>query len=102
VYSERVTGEAKTAVYTIFGTLVAFKVLTAIFVFWLQPTSHAAAFLTLTSGVWFGLVAIPLVIGGAFWFRMLRARRKRKRLIHQEWNVPSRAGSLPRGRPLAP
>jgi hypothetical protein len=102
LYSERVTGEAKTAAYTIFGTLVAFKLGTAVFIFYLQPTAHAAAFLTLTSGVWFGLVAIPLVIGGAFWFRMVRARRKRRQLIHQEWNVAPRVESLPRGRQLAP
>jgi high-affinity Fe2+/Pb2+ permease len=101
VYPDSVSGEAKTAAYTIFGTLIAFKLVTALFVFWLQPTVHAAAFLTLTSVVWFALAAIPLLIGGAFWYRMVRARRKRKQLIYQEWNVAPRAESLPPGRPLA-
>jgi hypothetical protein len=82
------TGEARTAAYTIFGTLIAFKLLTALYIFWLQPTRHSAAFLTLTSVVWFALAAIPLLIGGVFWFRMIRARRKRQQLIAQEWNVP--------------
>jgi hypothetical protein len=101
VYPDSVSGEAKTAAYTIFGTLIVFKLVTALYIFWLQPTVHVAAFLTLTSVVWFGLAAIPLLIGGAFWYRMVRARRKRKLLIHQEWNVPSTEGSLPPGRRLA-
>lgn len=89
-YADPVSGEAKTAAYTIFGTLIAFKLVTAIYIFFLQPSVHVAAFLTLTSVVWFALAAIPLLIGGAFWFRMIRARRKRKLLIAQEWNVPER------------
>ena len=101
VYPDPVNGEAKTAAYTIFGTLIAFKLITALFVFWLQPTLHAGLFLTLTSLIWFALAAIPLLLGGAFWFRMVRARRKRQLLIRQEWNVGTTAGSLPPGRPLA-
>ena len=101
MYPESVSGEAKTAAYTIFGTLIAFKLVTAIFVFWLQPSLHAAAFLTLTSVVWFALAAIPLLIGAAFWYRMVRARRKRKLLIQQEWNVAPTEGSSQPGRPLA-
>ena len=93
MYPAEVNGEAKTAAYTIFGTLIAFKLVTAVYIFFLQPTVHAAAFLTLTSVVWFGLAAIPLLIGGAFWYRMIRARRKRKLLIAQEWNVP--VGGVP-------
>lgn len=89
------SGEAKTAAYTIFGTLIAFKLATAIYIFFLQPSVHAAAFLTLTSVVWFALAAIPLLIGGAFWYRMIRARRKRKQLIEQEWNVPPRVVHSP-------
>lgn len=88
--------DAKVAAYTIFGTLIVFKLLTAIFIFWLQPTVHAAAFLTLTSLVWFALAAIPLLVGGAFWYRMIRARRKRKLLIHQEWTVPERVSARER------
>jgi hypothetical protein len=93
MYPAEMSGEARTAAYTIFGTLLAFKLVTAIYIFFLQPTVHAAAFLTLTSVVWFGLAAIPLLIGGAFWYRMIRARRKRRLLIAQEWNVP--VGGIP-------
>ena len=79
--------EGKTAAYTIFGTLIAFKVGTALYIISLQPSVHAVAFFTLTSVVWFALAAIPLLIGGGFWYRMVRARRKRKKLIHAEWHV---------------
>jgi len=88
-----VNGEAKTAAYTIFGTLIAFKLCTALYIFWLQPSLHSAAFLTLTSVVWFALAAIPLLVGGVFWYRMIRARRKRELFIRQEWDVP--AGGVP-------
>jgi hypothetical protein len=81
------TGEARLAAYTIFGTLVVFKVATAIFIFSLYPTSHAAVFLGLTNVVWFGLIALPALLGGAFWYRRVRVRAKRKRLIYAEWHV---------------
>lgn len=77
----------KVAAFTIFGTLIAFKLGTALFVLSMQPSFHAVAFLTLTSVVWFGLVAIPLLIVGVFWYRRIKVRRKRRQLIHAEWHV---------------
>jgi hypothetical protein len=73
---------------TIFGTLIAFKLVTALWVFYMQPTMQSAAFLTLTSAAWFGLVAVLVLLGGGlFWFRLLRVRARRRRLIEQEWRV---------------
>ena len=92
------TGEARLAAYTIFGTLVVFKVATAIFIFSLYPTSHAAIFLGLTNVVWFALIALPLVLGGAFWYRRVRVRAKRKQLIYAEWHVEPAASPRPAGR----
>jgi hypothetical protein len=84
--------EAKVALYTIFGTMVAFKVVTALWIVWLQPSVHGAAFLVLTNTVWFALVAVPLGIAALFWWRRVKVRRKRRRLIEAEWNVPEPAG----------
>ena len=84
---------ARTAFLTIFGTLVAFKLVTALYIISLQPSAQSAAFLTMTSVVWFALVAGPLVVVATFWFRRLRGRAKRRRLIELEWRVePSRRG----------
>ena len=79
--------DAKIALYTIFGTMVAFKVATALFIVWLQPTVHGVAFLAFTNAIWLPVVAIPAAIFGVFWYRRLRARRKRRQLIEAEWNV---------------
>jgi hypothetical protein len=90
-----VEGDAKLAAYTIFGTMVVFKIATALFIFSLYPTSHAAVFLGLTNVIWFALIALPVAVGGAFWYRRVRVRARRKQLIYAEWHVepmrPSRA-----------
>jgi hypothetical protein len=85
--------EAKVAFYTIFGTMVVFKVVTALWIIWLQPSLHGAAFLALTNTVWFALVAVPLAITALFWWRRIKVRRKRRRLIEAEWNVRQPAGA---------
>ena len=87
-----VSRDAKIAVYTIFGTMVVFKVVTALWIIWLQPSVHGAAFLALTNTVWFALVAVPLGFAALFWFRRVKVRRKRRRLIEAEWNVRETAG----------
>jgi hypothetical protein len=92
------SGEARLAAYTIFGTMVVFKVATAIFIFSLYPTSHAAAFLGLTNVVWFGLIALPLLLGGAFWYRRVRVRARRKQLIYAEWHVEPAVAPRPASR----
>ena len=79
--------DAKIALYTIFGTMVAFKVATALFILWLQPTIHGAAFLAFTNAIWVPIVVVPAAIFGTFWYRRLKVRRKRRQLIEAEWNV---------------
>ena len=79
--------DAKVALYTIFGTMVAFKLATGLFILWLQPTVHGAAFLTLTNLVWAPLVVVPAAIFGVFSYRRLKVRRKRRQLIAAEWDV---------------
>ena len=93
--------EAKLAVYTIFGTMVVFKIATAIFILSLYPTSHAAIFLGLTNLVWFALLALPLLFGAAFWYRRVRVRARRKQLIYAEWNVEPTVTRPAAGRPGA-
>jgi len=91
------SGEAKLAVYTIFGTMVVFKVATALFILSLYPTSHTLAFLGLTNVIWFGLLALPLLLGGAFWYRRVRVRARRKQLIYAEWHVDDLSPPRPAG-----
>ena len=85
--------EAKTAAYTIFGTLIVFKLTTAIFVFLLEPSVQSAGFLSFTALLWFGLAMMPVLLFGGFWFRRWKVRRKRHRLIAAEWNVAPSEGS---------
>jgi hypothetical protein len=82
-----VDGDARLAAYTIFGTLVAFKIVTALYILSLYPSAHAAIFLGMTNVVWFGLIMLPVLLSGGFWFRRWRVRRKRAQLIYAEWNV---------------
>jgi hypothetical protein len=88
--------DAKVALYTIFGTMVAFKVTTALFILWLQPTIHGAAFLAFTNAIWLPIVVVPAAIFGLFWYRRLKVRRKRRQLIEAEWDVREPAATARR------
>lgn len=88
--------EAKTAAYTIFGTLIVFKLTTALFVFLLAPSIQSAGFLSFTALLWFGLAMLPVLLFGGFWFRRWRVRRKRHLLIAAEWNVAPHGGTSTR------
>jgi hypothetical protein len=88
--------DAKIALYTIFGTMVVFKLVTAMWIVWMQPTVHAVAFLTLTNLIWFALGALPVLIGGGFWYRRLRMRARRRQLIYSEWHVDEPLASAKR------
>ena len=81
------SGDAKVALYTIFGTMVAFKVVTGLWILWLQPTVHGAAFLAFTNAIWVPIVVVPGAIFGVFWYRRIKVRRRRRQLIEAEWNV---------------
>ncbi|MBM4417667.1 MAG: hypothetical protein FJ033_05070 [Chloroflexi bacterium] len=81
------TPEARVAAYTMFGTLAAFKVGTAIYVVFAMPNAHGIEFFTFTGVLWFGLVAIPIVGAIVFWQRRLRVRARRRALIAAEWRV---------------
>lgn len=83
--------DARLAAYTIFGTLLMFKLVTGIWIFFLQPTAHAAAFLTMTNMLWFGLAVLPVLLGGGFWYRKRRVRAKREQLIWAEWHLEAPA-----------
>ena len=88
--------ESKTAAYTIFGTLIVFKLTTAIFVFLLEPSIQSAGFLSFTALLWFGLASLPVFLFGGFWYRRWRVRRKRHRLIAAEWNIAPKEDLSPR------
>jgi hypothetical protein len=92
--------DAKIALYTIFGTMVAFKLVTALFILWLQPTIHGFAFLAFTNAIWVPVALIPAAIFGLFWYRRIKVRgveRARARVYRSTVTryTPTRAPPMP-------
>ena len=77
--------EDRVALWTIFGVLCAFKLLTALLIFLMMPSLQSAAFLLIFHWFW----AVPvLVVGigfGVAWLRLVRVRAKRERLRRAEF-----------------
>jgi hypothetical protein len=68
-------------------TLVGFKLITSVMVFYFFPSLHTLVFVLALSVTW--------IIAGAYYggvysrvkYRLLRARARRRQLIYKEWNV---------------
>ncbi|MGH2364210.1 MAG: hypothetical protein ACRDGF_01645 [Chloroflexota bacterium] len=81
---EEQAGE-KAAMWTYVGVLVAFKIVTAIFILYY---THAFAVIAILL-----LLHLPWVVGaialfgapGTYWLRLVRVRARRKELIRQEF-----------------
>lgn len=68
-------------------TLVALKVVTSAMILYVFPSMHALVVVLALSLMW--LIA-GVTYGGAYSrikFRLLKARARRRQLLHQEWNV---------------
>lgn len=82
-----------TAAWTLIGVLCAFKILTiglitALVVAQGRQDPHFAALLIVTQWPWLIPLALVLsVIPFGLWFRLVRARARRRRLQYAEWNV---------------
>ncbi len=88
-------GESRAPFWTFFWMIVGFKLVTSIAIFAMLPTGYAALFLIMMN--WYVFVPPLLVIGVAAlcWYRLLRARARRRRLIHSEWHVEPEPGWNP-------
>ena len=83
--------EARTAAWTLFGVLCAFKILTAIMIFFMMPSTGSA--LALVVFHWFWL--LPLVVvglgAGIAWLRLARVRARRAELLRAEFSLEHRS-----------
>ncbi len=81
--------ESCTAAWTLVGVLIAFKIVTITLVFVIaHPADNLVALLVAMNWPW--LVPLGLLLTAipfSFWFRLVRARAKRRRLKHAEWHV---------------
>jgi Na+-driven multidrug efflux pump len=68
-------------------TVVSFKLITSLLIFYFFPSWHTLMFLLALSVSW---IIAGVYYGGVYSrvkYRLLRARARRRRLIHQEWHV---------------
>ena len=95
-------GEGKAALWTFLGLILGFKLVTSIIIFAMEPSVWNATFLFAMQ--WY-LVLLPLpfvVVPAIFWYRLVRVRRRRRKLIQAEWlmapeadwNTPTARGTM--------
>lgn len=79
--------DGRAAAWTFVGIILAFKVITSIVIFMMQPSLASATFLFAMQWYWL-LVPLPLIVLPVlFWYRLWRVRKRRRKLIHSEWMV---------------
>ena len=78
--------EGRAAMWTMIGVAVGFKTWGMILIFKNDSTRATLEWMLLMNWPFY----LPLILLGAplvWWWRMVRVRRKRARLIHEEWHV---------------
>ena len=80
-------GDCKAPLWTFLGLILGFKLITSIIIFVMEPSVWNATFLLAMQ--WYVLLMpIPFVVVPAiFWYRLVRVRRRRRKLIQSEWLV---------------
>jgi hypothetical protein len=81
------SGELRAPFWTFFWMIVGFKVATSIAIFVMMPTAHNAIFQLGMNWYVFLPALVVVLLPTVFWFRLLRVRAKRRKLIRAEWNV---------------
>ena len=78
-----------TAAWTLVGVLLVFKAVTITLIFLTaRPSETSIAMLVAMNWPWLIVLGVLLsVIPIGFWFRLLRARARRRQLKYAEWNV---------------
>jgi hypothetical protein len=90
------SGELRAPFWTFFWMIVGFKVATSIAIFLMMPTAHNAIFQLGMNWYVFLPALVVILLPTVFWFRLLRARAKRRKLIQAEWNVEPGPTGIPR------
>ena len=85
----------RAALWTFVGMAVGFKVVTSVVIFAMQPSGWSAAFLIGMHWLWFVAPFVVLGVPTLFWFRLVRARARRRELIRAEWRVSPELDWLP-------
>ena len=83
--------EARTAAWTIFGVLCAFKILTAIMVFVMMPSTGSALVLLIFHWFWLLPLVVVGLAAGVAWLRLARARARRAELLRAEFSLERRS-----------
>ncbi len=94
------SGELRAPFWTFFWMIVGFKLITSIAIFLMMPTAHNAAFQLFMNWYVFLPALVVLCLPAVFWYRLLKVRAKRRKLIHAEWNVEPGSTGIP-WRPVA-
>jgi hypothetical protein len=79
--------ETRSVLIAHIATLAGFKLVTSILILAFFPSWHALIVIVALSVPW---VAVGLWYGGVvsrIRLRLVRARMRRKKMLHQEWNV---------------
>ena len=79
--------EGRAALWTLIGTLVAFKVVTILMIVLMYPSAHTIVFMVLMNWFWVPILAVFLAAPALVWLRLLRGRTRRAKLLHEEWHV---------------
>ena len=83
--------ESKAPLWTFLGLILGFKLATSIIIFVMEPTVWNATFLLAMQWYWL-LSPLPfIVVPAIFWYRLVRVRRRRRRLIQAEWLMAAEA-----------
>ena len=85
----------KAALWTFLGMILGFKLITSIIIFVMEPSARSAVFLLAMQWYWL-LSPLPfIVVPAIFWYRLVRVRRRRRKLIQSEWLVTPEADLNP-------
>ncbi len=90
-YTAGMDRESKAPLWTFLGLILGFKLVTSIIIFVMEPGIRNATFLIAMQWYWL-LAPLPFVaVPTLFWYRLVRVRRRRRKLIQSEWLVTPEA-----------
>jgi hypothetical protein len=78
---------ARAAFWTFLGMAIAFKVVTSIVIFAMQPSWWSVWFLLGMNWYWLVIPLVGLAFPAMFWYRLMRVRARRRELMRSEWSV---------------
>lgn len=79
--------QGRQAAFAFLWVLIAFKVITMVFIFAQMRTVNSFIFLVATFWYWIPIIGFLVAAPVAFRYRLVRMRRRRKDLQRSEWMV---------------